>query len=191
MDRMAIPCPYNWKYCLPVVHLLGGLSRIFLQSIDVDVQNHQTRTLVRAEGILTQLIFAHALRIRMKAELPESTGNTAPSTAVPSPDSASVSEQPISTETSESSTGSGDETLAQSISSSVKSASKSTKKDKQKPKDKEAADPKTTPAKESSADNLVGKINNLVTTDLNNITEARDFLMFGEWADQMSFASFN
>ncbi|KAG1749648.1 uncharacterized protein EDB91DRAFT_1334077 [Suillus paluster] len=30
-----------------------------------------TRTLVRTEGILTQLVFEHALRIRMKAELPD------------------------------------------------------------------------------------------------------------------------
>jgi hypothetical protein len=30
------------------------------------------------------------------------------------------------------------------------------------------------------ADNLIGKINNLVTTDTMNIVEARDFLMVGE-----------
>jgi len=31
----------------------------------------QTRSLVRTEGIITQLIFEHALRIRVKAETPE------------------------------------------------------------------------------------------------------------------------
>jgi hypothetical protein len=30
----------------------------------------QTRTLVRVEGIITQLVFQHALRIRMKEETP-------------------------------------------------------------------------------------------------------------------------
>jgi hypothetical protein len=32
----------------------------------------------------------------------------------------------------------------------------------------------------AKADNLIGKINNLVTTDTMNIVEARDFLMIGE-----------
>ena len=34
----------------------------------------------------------------------------------------------------------------------------------------------------SSTDNLVGKLNNLVTTDLNNIVEGRDFMLVREYA---------
>ncbi|KAJ7472355.1 hypothetical protein B0H11DRAFT_1867129 [Mycena galericulata] len=63
-----------------------------------------TRTLVRVESIITQLIFAHALRIRFKSET-----------------------------SSDSSKGAGQ--------------------------------------------NLVGKMNNLVTSDLQNITEAKDFML--------------
>lgn len=51
-----------------------------------------------------------------------------------------------------------------------------------KAKDEEASSRKSTDEKEvgsgsSSAQNLVGKINNLVTTDLGNIIEATDFLL--------------
>jgi hypothetical protein len=64
-----------------------------------------------------------------------------------------------------------DETLRASSSSEVSSASskgkgKATKAPKDSDKDEHA-----------SGENLVGKINNLVTTDLANIVEARDFLL--------------
>ena len=135
---------------------------------------------MRTEGILTQLVFNHALRIRMKAELPEGTGtNSNPSTATASSDNASVMEQPSSLETSESSRGSGDETLVQPNSSSIKSAS-DPNKGKQKA-DAQSAEDKPAPKVEATADTLVGKINNLVTTDLNNITEGRDFLLICEY----------
>lgn len=122
---------------------------------------------MRTEGLLTQLIFNHALRIRMKAELPEGV-SSAPSTAVGTPDNISVIDQPVSVEASESSNGTGAETLAQS-SSSVKSASSS--KSKQKAKEVLQEKPK------KDADNLVGKIMNLISTDTNNITEARDIML--------------
>lgn len=143
---------------------------------DTYAMDLQTRALVRSEGIITQLVFNHALRIRMKAELPaEGTSSASnPSTTIPSPDNASVVDQPVSAEASESSNSSGDETLAQGCSTSIKSATESSK-GKQKAKDSQPAEDKAVP-KEAAADNLVGKINNLVTTDLNNITEARDFL---------------
>lgn len=137
---------------------------------------------MRTEGIITQLVFNHALRIRMKAELPESTGTESsnPSTTASSPDNVSITEQPAAVEASETSNRSGDETLAQSSSASVKSSSESCKGKK---KAKEVPEDKSTPPvarKEATADNLVGKINNLVTTDLTNITDARDFLLLCE-----------
>jgi hypothetical protein len=115
----------------------------------------------------------------MKAELPEGTGSESnSSTAVASPDNASVADQPTDAEASDSPNANRDETLAQSSSASVRSATESSK-GKQKAKDAQLPKDKAAP-KEPSADNLVGKINNLVTTDLNNITEARDFLLLGE-----------
>jgi hypothetical protein len=115
----------------------------------------------------------------MKAELPDdgkkSGESTASSTAPSTPDSASV----VGSSTAaadESTDGSGDETLqasAETVSIS------STRKGKQKSQDvKEELD--NSSKKHSSADNLVGKINNLVTTDLSNVTDGRDFLMVGK-----------
>lgn len=75
-----------------------------------------TRLLVHVEGVLTQLVFEHSLRIRMKAE--------------PSDGTDKLSAAP----------GGG------------------------RPK----------------ANNLIGKINNLVTTDMASISDARDPLMLGE-----------
>ncbi|KAH7108534.1 hypothetical protein BKA62DRAFT_682512 [Auriculariales sp. MPI-PUGE-AT-0066] len=71
-----------------------------------------TRMLVRTESIITQLVFEHALKIRIREDAPQSSGDK----------------------------GSTDATASR------KSA------------------------------NLVGRINNLVTTDLNNFIDARDFL---------------
>lgn len=68
--------------------------------------------IVHAQAIITQLVFEHSLRIRMKAEVPES--------------SASTPDKPV-----------------------------------------------------INTNNLVGKINNLVSTDLQNITEARNILLIG------------
>lgn len=146
---------------------------------------------MRTEGIITQLVFNHALRIRMKAELPESTGteSRASSTAAPSPDNASISEQPIAAEASESSNGSGDETLAHSSSASIKSGTESKGKKKAKDISEDNSVAPVAP-KERSADNLVGKINNLVTTDLNNITDGRDFLLLGECLMRLTCRSY-
>lgn len=180
--------PWVWISWLFLAPFLGSIAfqwYIFiavcvcstLQIFDANALLFKTRTLVRTEGILTQLIFSHSLRIRMKAELPEGTANSSSSTAVQTPDNSSVAEQPVGAEASESSGGSGDETLAQSSSASVKSAKgKSKAKDASESTTATKVAPPEKKKKDASADNLVGKINNLVTTDLNNITEARDFL---------------
>ncbi|KAG1858585.1 hypothetical protein C8R48DRAFT_775022 [Suillus tomentosus] len=127
-----------------------------------------TRVLVQTEGIITQLVFEHALRIRMKAELPDGkrSGESTPSST---PDSASVAGSSTAA-ADESTDGSGDETLQASTETASTS---STKKDKRKSQDvKEEMD--NSSKQHSSADNLVGKINNLVT-DLSNLTDGRDF----------------
>ncbi|KZV93631.1 hypothetical protein EXIGLDRAFT_835559 [Exidia glandulosa HHB12029] len=102
-----------------------------------------TRMLVQAESILTQLVFEHALRIRVKEETlhtdVESESNL---------ESSNTSEAVPAVKTVR--TGSA----AEGSNGQTKVPSSTARK----------------------ADNLVGKINNLVTTDLNNIVEARDFL---------------
>lgn len=130
--------------------------------------------------MLTELVFEHALRIRMKAQTQGGKTPTASSstTAATTPDTASISESPIATEVSAASSVSGDETL--------RAASESTQ-GKRKKKDAASVASKLTGAlkdseskgSSSSTDNLVGKLNNLVTTDLQNIIEGRDFMMLG------------
>ena len=108
----------------------------------------------------------------MKAQVPPGTSLSAPPTAVATPDNASI----VSADddnTLGNSTSTTDETVAAS-SSSVKSSSS-------KGKAKSSSESPTTdkkpeePAHRSSTDNLTGKLNNLVTTDIQNIVEGRDF----------------
>lgn len=70
------------------------------------------------------------------------------------------------------STSTSDETVRPRSPSVKSTSSKGSKRDKDKD-----WEPDGTPAGTSSASNLVGRINNLVTTDLGNIIDARD-LMF-------------
>jgi hypothetical protein len=123
-------------------------------------------------------VFEHALRIRVKAETSDITpinGSSTPTTATP--DSASIEDRPFQTVGS-----SGDETLHSASGTESKtqrsgSASiKSTTSNKGKQKSK-LAEVETAPKEHADASNLIGKINNLVTTDLGNIVDSRDFLV--------------
>ena len=127
--------------------------------------------LVRTEGIITQLVFEHALRIRMKAETDKSPvkleeASRDSTVAGGTPDSASVE----GSSSGDSRSGSGDET-ARSSAISIKSQGK------QQAKAESDEDDKFNKDGTVKADNLVGKINNLVSVDLGNITEGRDFLI--------------
>jgi len=114
--------------------------------------------------MITQLVFEHALRIRMKSEPSESSSSPSqPSTSAPTPDTASVAEStfghsPDGTDVTEGTST----TLASEVTPSE--ADKASVKGEKKPAGEKGG-------------NLVGKINNLVSTDLNNIIDGRDFLM--------------
>jgi hypothetical protein len=111
----------------------------------------------------------------MKAELPDGDKKSGDSTGVSTPDSASVAGSSTAA-ADENTDGSGDSTLQ---TSSETISTSSAKKGKQKAQDaKEDSD--SSSEKNSSADNLMGKINNLVTTDLTNITDGRDFFLAGK-----------
>ena len=152
----------SWLFFGPVIGTIAFQWYIF----------QTTATLVRAEGIITQLIFEHALRIRMKAQsssdnppgVPASTTN---SSSAQTPDTASVADSETQTEGTTLVNGNGDQHSVKSTSSKgkAKSVTPSQSEDASKPESR------------SGTDNLVGKLNNLVTTDLSNITEGRDFLL--------------
>ncbi|KAG8697036.1 hypothetical protein FRC09_008111, partial [Ceratobasidium sp. 395] len=157
-----------WLFLGPVIGSIAMQWYIFIT----------TGSIVRAEGMLTQLLFEHSLRIRMVAEVASSgSGAKTPKTATPGAETASVSGETAvegsegSAEggsTSHTAEGSNAQTLVASTSSIAgKGKGKGEDKDKDKKKDEE---------KDSDSTNLVGKINNLMSTDLGNITEGRDFL---------------
>ncbi|KAJ7759560.1 P-loop containing nucleoside triphosphate hydrolase protein, partial [Mycena metata] len=113
------------------------------------------RILVQVEGLLTELIFEHALRVRVKAH-----------------DDAETAKDAVRAASEDS--GSTDGTLNQAdeqsdtSSETAQGTPSTTSKD---PKQGGAA------ARSSSSSVDVGKISNLVTTDLKNVTNMSDFLM--------------
>ena len=120
------------------------------------------RIVVHAEALITQLVLKHSLQIRLVAEDPNKKSENAHGTASAAPDDASEDEQSnpsckSSENTAIDSTASEYETTTKD-SSSIKTA------------------PSVTLKKEQ---NLIGKINNLVTTDALAITNAKDFLEVG------------
>jgi hypothetical protein len=156
---------------------LSGLPR----NVQTLTRPPQTRMLVRTEGILTQLVFDHALRVRMKEET--KTGSTPPS-EINTPDTRSV----VDTETEAESANSGEGTLQGSGNASTATLPQSPSKGKKKAPDTSSAAPTIsapqlggTKSDDEAKVNLVGRINNYVSTDLGNITDGRDFLLAGEF----------
>ncbi|KAH9059057.1 hypothetical protein EDB87DRAFT_1832312 [Lactarius vividus] len=130
--------------------------------------------LVRVTAIVTQLVFEHALRIRVKAET--SSSPSATPTATPevgsgttTPDSGSVVE--INT-VSEEAGGSSEETGSEQ--SVIAGSSIKGKRKEEAPGSDSVREGGDEPGDSS---NLVGKMNNLVSTDLENIVDGRDFLL--------------
>jgi hypothetical protein len=112
----------------------------------------------------------------MKAELPEDSRKSGDSTGTSTPNTTSIvgsSTVALDENTEENS----DETLEPTGSETLSTSS--AKKGEQKAQDAKE-DSGSSSKKHSNAENLVGKINNLVTTDLNNITEGRHFLLVGK-----------
>ncbi|THV04763.1 P-loop containing nucleoside triphosphate hydrolase protein [Dendrothele bispora CBS 962.96] len=156
-----------------------------------------TRTIVRTEAILTQLVFEHALRIRLKAETDSSKDSTAASD-IATLDSESGLATPSRSLRSEASSEDDDETSASTENATLHSAgpsevsavpsntetlsadSETPDKRKVKVTTKEPSSESTSPAekkgKEKDTRNMIGKINNLVTTDLQNIVDAKSWI---------------
>ena len=125
-----------------------------------------TRTLARTQGILTQLVFEHSLRIRFKAEgSGDRPATSAAVTPAETPETRSIAE------------GAGEEADAQSVRTESTAASKG----------KAKAGPEPPAAEPKKKDNLVGKINTLVTVDLDNIIGGKDFLMCGKYQRRKFF----
>ncbi|KIY46182.1 P-loop containing nucleoside triphosphate hydrolase protein [Fistulina hepatica ATCC 64428] len=138
-----------------------------------------TGTLVRTQSIVTQLVFEHALRIRMKAELPDSRknkdGDATPSSDkdLSTPTGEPVSSSPAAEDSASGS--SGDDSLSSTTNVGTSSQTTLPKAANNKNKDQKTKVEDHTSS--SSSKNLTGRINNLVTTDLENLVDGRDFLL--------------
>ncbi|KAF8264357.1 hypothetical protein EI94DRAFT_1871035 [Lactarius quietus] len=134
----------------------------------------QTGTVVRTTAIVTQLVFEHALRIRMKAETMSSPAATPTATPeahseVTTLDNGSVVEINIVSEEA----GRAMEEPQSEPSTTAASRIKGKRKDESTGSDssKEEGD------KLGSPSNLVGRMNNLVLTDLENLVDVLYFLL--------------
>ena len=163
----------TWLFVGPIVKNLCYQWEIFIA----------TRTLVRTEGLLTQLVFEHSLRIRLKAEVTNEKIEDDNLTVIGTQDNESVTEgTPVDSNSLAGEIASQSSQASTPISrdSSSDSESQSTSNGPIKAMDPSTrtlkSDTKSATKDKKEAQNLIGKINNLVTTDINNIIEARNFL---------------
>lgn len=159
--------PWFWVLCFflgPLIHTIFWEGYIFFS----------TRALVHTEAILTELIFEHSLRVRFTAE----PMNDEKTDSQQDRDNATVVD--ILDNSSEmhasSNSGANSDSAATMTSTAGKGNSKiaaPTTSPATVPTVISTAPPLTMNPKKDT--NLVGKINNFVTTDLNNIIRSKDF----------------
>ncbi|KAJ6559886.1 P-loop containing nucleoside triphosphate hydrolase protein [Mycena capillaripes] len=131
------------------------------------------RILVQVEGLLTELIFEHALRVRVKAHHPDAEA-PAPKDAVPSAGAVTPDDDASSTNTTlnantNNDAGSESDASSDTAHGTTRSTTSAA------PKDAKPGVKASSKTGGSSVD--VGKISNLVTTDLRNVTQMSDFLL--------------
>ncbi|KAE9384990.1 P-loop containing nucleoside triphosphate hydrolase protein [Gymnopus androsaceus JB14] len=148
-----------------------------------------TRQVVHAEAILTEAILEHALKMRVKAETSdkdtsESPLTSASGTTIPAPEEQAASESgesrtendqktlhsaaPSDAHSRESTLQTGSSITRQGSSSTLKKDDSDNKKSSAPPYEEAPTKPKV------ETKNILGKVNNLVTTDMQNITDGRE-----------------
>ncbi|KAJ7283175.1 P-loop containing nucleoside triphosphate hydrolase protein [Mycena rebaudengoi] len=170
-DENTVARPWVWILVLFSGPALGGLASQFYLFIT-------SRIVVRTQAIITLLVFAHSLRIRMRAETTTEKESVSPAVpVVESPETASRAESDAETvetidETQSTTRQENGESSSNTDSATLRASTPSTKlaasKDSKEP---------TKPAVTKAQGSLIGKINNLVTTDLGNIVDGRDLLV--------------
>ena len=126
----------------------------------------QGRLLTQVQGILTQVIFDHALRIRVKTSAGDGSVQ----------DTADISDSQSTIQGNESVTAVDETEPHQELQSETDRASTVSA---QSSESKKGANP----AADSKENNLVGKLNNLVTTDINALEGGTTFILVGESLD--------
>ncbi|EED80210.1 predicted protein, partial [Postia placenta Mad-698-R] len=155
--------PWVWITWL----FIGPMAGVIISSL---YYMASMRVAVQLEVVVTELVFTHALRIRMKAE----TSEDAP-TAPVTPDNASIVRSSAA-QSEDEATVREEETFADSTTASTQSA-KAKQKSKSTP-EQAVVLTQPTAGEEKDRDkgkSLVGKINNLITSDLANITKGVEY----------------
>ncbi|PPQ77073.1 hypothetical protein CVT25_014886, partial [Psilocybe cyanescens] len=156
-----------WLWILMI--LIGPLSKSLFEHWNLYLE---TVILVRIQAVLTQLVFAHSLRIRLKAEAPEDAS------PVPAIENASPSDVLMTEENDDHSDE--DSTIQAASHAASRDGTSTPGSVKGKTSENFEAQAKPTVPKKHSGDaeNLLGKINNLVTSDLDSIVDGGEFLNF-------------
>ena len=134
------------------------------------------RTIVRTEGLLTQLVFEHSLRIRLKAEASNEKIEEDNLAVIVTEDDVSVTKGTF-IDSNPGERASQSSQASTPISRNFSSDSRSTSNGPVKGKDSSTLKYDTKSATKDKKKNLIGKINNLVTTDLGNIIDGRGFIL--------------
>lgn len=158
----------------------------------------QASLLVHSESIITSLVLEHVLRIRLKAELPQAEANSGGEVEAAAATAAVREGEEAVTSTHErnaTATGSGSEdrndeharpetSMSTATAATIVSvAASSTTQGEDADAKKAGVDGnkrKTEVQKDGKSGNLTGRINNLVTSDLSNITNGRNILYLCE-----------
>ncbi len=156
--------PWVWV----ALFFVGVLSKSVIQHRQLYIQ---TAIKVRMQVLLTQLVFDHSLRIRLKAEKSseKAVSESLTSSTISIPER-KTTQQPSTTASG--SVSGGDAPSGNGNKQDV--GSNSSVKGKSKEEAKEEIKKPT-----SDARNLLGRINNLITSDIITIAESSDFLTFG------------
>lgn len=170
--------PWVWILWLLVAPIMGSIAIQWHNFLAVCISfllpklatnRSQTRMIVRTEAIFTQLIFNHALCVRIKAETAEDAKHIGDSVTDPIANASVLDANPLGSAMSlDHSVEGSDYVLEQPPNCAPEGVS---------PLDTDA---EASPAKSKTSDNLVGKITNLCSSDLANIVGARDFLLLGK-----------
>jgi hypothetical protein len=124
--------------------------------------------LVRAQAIVTQLVFVHALRIRLKSA-DKQQGGTKSSATPESVPSDAAARQDVQGTIAAGSSSPSERSASPAPSTSAVTPSDLDSSSGSKSKKEGSEDEK------QSSKQIIGKINNLVTSDMNAINQAKDF----------------
>ena len=146
--------------------------------------------MVQTEGMITQLVFEHSLRVRFTEEA-STPASSKPATAIATPELREVtSDEHSADEDTNGSSEGGQSTFRGSSTTRVpteSSGSTTNPKSTSSPSKGSGGGDKDKDKPSTQGTNLVGKITNLISTDLGNLVDGRDFL-FLIWYSPLQIA---